>query len=299
MFPRLVSVISVILILVTAASAQNALTDPLPDLSVAALGVSAVEVSNVGKEFFKATNTESQHPKSGVVVRDVVANSPAAKAQIQKFDIITHVHNKLIKTEEDYSSTIRELEIGKKYNVTFFRQIDVRGKVTWRKGSVKVELVALRDMYLNAMRQEVDKVTDITCYKPQHSSRFVNDRSDFYCCVLSPKGEKPQLRLHFQYVAEEWLFIRRVVIKADDKSFTLDDFGFSGIKTDNGNGKVWEWHDRPVGVKEREMLNAIATASRVIVRYEGSKYHHDRDLSVAEVERIFTALIAYRIMSEQ
>ena len=299
MILRIVTIATILANLPLGANAQDPLADLLPDLNVPAFGAKIVEVSKVGKDFFKATNTELLHPKTGVIVSYVEANGPAADAQIQKLDIITHVHNRTTRTEDEFSSAISELEIGKKYSVTVFRQIELRGKVTWKKDTVKVEPVSLRDVYLNALRQEKDEVTDDASYKHHDTTKFVNNQSEFYCYFTSTKSAKPKLRLNIQYVANEWLFIRRIIIKADDKTFTLDGLGLRDIERDNGDGKVWEWHDRPVGIKEREMLNAVANAKRVILRCEGEQYQKDRELSDAEKRRVFTVLIAYRIMSAE
>lgn len=296
MIIRLFAIAYVFAILPFPLNAQDPLTDPLPNLDVPAFGTRVLEVSKLEKDFFKATNTELQHPKAGVIVTYVEANGPAANAQLQRLDIITYVHNKTTRTEDEYSSAISDLEPRKKYNVTFFRQIEFRGKVTWKKGNVKIEPAVLRDVYLNALRQETDAVTDVTTYKHRDTTKFINNQSEFYCFIASDKSMKPRLGLRIQHVADEWLFIRRIIIKADDKTFTLDGIGIRDVERDNGDGKVWEWLDRPVGIKEREMLKAVANAKRVILRCEGEKYQKDRELSDAETRRVFTVLFASRIM---
>jgi len=104
------------------------------------------------------------------------------------------------------------------------------------------------------------------------------------------------LRLQVQYVADDWLFIRSFVIKADDATFTLNVPGLRDVERDNSAGKIWEWHDRTVGAQEQEMLNAMAKSNRVVLRCEGTKYQKDRELSDSEIQRIRTVLTAFKIL---
>ena len=268
--------------------------DDLPDLDATAFGVKVVALSDT-KDAFKEEKIELP-TKIGVILVHVEPHGPAANAKLQRMDVITNVNKKAIRTAEEFKTAVTTLTIGKEYEVAGYRALDVRGKVSWKKGTVKVTPVSVRDVFLNAMRKKTDDVRGITSYTHQDTTEFVNTRSDCYCYFVSAKSAKPSLRLQIQYVAEDWLFIRRFVIKADDETFTLAATGLRDVERDNSAGKIWEWHDRPVGTKEREMLEAITKSKRVILRFEGDKYQKDRDLSDSEINRIRTVLTAYRIM---
>ncbi|MFH1860337.1 MAG: DegQ family serine endoprotease [bacterium] len=61
------------------------------------------------------------NPKSGVLVADVMNNSPAEKAGIKRGDIITKVNEKKISTPSDLQSKILEQDVGEKVEVTVLR----------------------------------------------------------------------------------------------------------------------------------------------------------------------------------
>ncbi|UGB37693.1 hypothetical protein [Frateuria soli] len=78
------------------------------------------------------------------------------------------------------------------------------------------------------------------------------------------------LRLKLQYYGDDWLFVRSVIVKADDKVYEL---GRMDFERDNSSGYVWEWIDMPV--KNYEMLNQWMSAKRVVVRFNGDQYYDD------------------------
>lgn len=267
--------------------------DELPDLNGPALGVKVVALADT-KDAFKEDKIELP-TKIGVILVHVEPHGPAANAKLQRMDVVTNVNRKAIKTADEFKATVSSLTIGKEYEVAGYRASEVRGKITWKKGTVKVSPVSVRDVYLNAMREKTDEVRGTTSYTHRDSSEFVNSHSDFYAYFVQGKSGIPSLRLQIQYVADDWLFIKRFTIKADEQTFTLTPTGLRDVERGNKGGKIWEWHDRAVGAPEREMLNAIATAKKVILRCEGNQYQKDRELSDSEVNRIRTVLMAYQI----
>lgn len=268
--------------------------DDLPDLDAPALGVKVVALADI-KDNFKDEKIELP-TKIGVILVHVEPHGPAADAKLQRMDVITNVNKKAIRTADEFKAAVAALTIGKDYEVAGYRALEVRGKITWKKGTVKLSPVAVRDVFINAMREKKDEVRGITSYTHRDTPEFVNARSELYCYFVTGKSGKPALRLQIQYVADDWLFIRSFVIKADDATFTLNAPGLRDVERDNSAGKIWEWHDRAVGAQEREMLNAIAKSKRVILRCEGKQYQKDRELTDSEVQRIRTVLTAFKIL---
>lgn len=78
------------------------------------------------------------------------------------------------------------------------------------------------------------------------------------------------LRLKLQYYGDDWLFVRSVTIKADEKIYELGRLSF---ERDHSSGSVWEWIDMPV--KDHQMLTALMTAKKVIIRFDGKQYYDD------------------------
>lgn len=289
MILRLVTLVIAILVMTLRANAQDPLKDPLPDLSVPHLGLMVADMRDVVEK-------GDTRPKTGAMV---VHAEITDTGRLEIADIIIRVHDKLIKNTEDFSAAVSKLKIGKTYNVVFFRSVKKRGIITWDKGNVKVKAVTMREAYLNALKKRSDAVTGTTLYEHVGSTKYVNDRSEFYCYFAVNKMEKPQLGFRIQLVAEEWLFIRRIIIKADEQTFTFEDSDLPDVERDHNDMKTWEWFDKAVGKKEREMLIAVANANDVILRCEGIKYQKDRIIYNAESDRFFTVLYACRIMEEE
>ncbi|HEX4954862.1 MAG TPA: hypothetical protein VF017_15840 [Thermoanaerobaculia bacterium] len=78
------------------------------------------------------------------------------------------------------------------------------------------------------------------------------------------------LRLKVQYSGDDWLFVRSLIVKADDKVYELGGLEF---ERDHSAGSVWEWIDMPV--KDHAMVDHWMTAKRVVVRFNGDKYYSD------------------------
>lgn len=79
------------------------------------LGIYIQDIDETLAKHFKV------NPKSGVLVADVMKDSPAEKAGIKRGDIITKVNEKKISTPSDLQSEILEQDVGEKVEVTVLR----------------------------------------------------------------------------------------------------------------------------------------------------------------------------------
>jgi serine protease Do len=61
--------------------------------------------------------------KIGLILLQVEAHGPAANAGLQKYDVITHVNGKSVRTIEQFRAVVESLELGKEYKVTGYRAI--------------------------------------------------------------------------------------------------------------------------------------------------------------------------------
>jgi len=79
------------------------------------LGIYIQDIDDTLAKHFKV------NPKSGVLVADVMNNSPAEKAGIKRGDIITKVNEKKVSTPSDLQSEILEKDVGEKVEVAVLR----------------------------------------------------------------------------------------------------------------------------------------------------------------------------------
>ena len=146
-----------------------------------------------------------------------------------------------------------------------------------------------------SLRKSVDDVQGTTFYGHKDAPRYLNSRTDFGVYFAAVDGDAQVLRLRIQYVARDWIFIERFIIKADEQVFRIEP-SYGQIKRDNGSGEIWEWYDAPVGFEEQKILTAMLAAKKVTIRFEGSQYRKDRTLSKGERGRLEEVLTAYRAM---
>lgn len=144
---------------------------------------------------------------------------------------------------------------------------------------------------MKAMRVEKDEVRGIEFHSHQDATKFLNSRSEIAVYFSSRNGVPETTFFKIQYVADDWLFVHGYTIKADDAVFEIQPPA-GRIERDHGSGQIWEWYETPMGPKENEIIRAMLTAKKVIVRYHGQQYYKDRVVPPAEVERIRQVLAA-------
>ena len=235
--------------------------------------------------------------RSGILAVHVVAYGPAHKAGISDLDIIVKINKTRVSTIDEFKATVSSLDPTKPCSVEGFHAIRApSGKATWKRGTLKMTPVRRKELYLNAMRTEKDEITGIVKYTHRDSTKFVNSSTEIYCYVLIENGGPPQLRLHVQYVADDWLFVRRLTITADDEKFSVEPSRLEGFETDHSGGKIWEWCNCPVDDGLRSNLLSIVDSRNAVIRFEGDKYNKDVELTVTDQSRLHTVLAVYDIL---
>ncbi len=146
------------------------------------------------------------------------------------------------------------------------------------------------------MRKSYDDIKGITWYYDKSSPRYVNSRTNFYAYIGKVENGYPWLRLKITYVADDWLFIEKYIIKADGKIYEIKENSYGEIETDNGGGKIWEWLDRIVGARELQIIEAVAHGKDVKIRFQGKKYRRDRTVTNKEKMALRNVLDAYEAL---
>ncbi len=85
---------------------------------------------------------------------------------------------------------MRELEVGKTYELTGYVPFEKNGKILWKRGVTKVTPKRYGDVIEGALRTKVDKIKDLTFYHYQLTPEFVNQESCVFCYLVKrPDGE--------------------------------------------------------------------------------------------------------------
>lgn len=119
------------------------------------------------------------------------------------------------------------------------------------------------------MKKNTDEMKGITWISHRNTPTLDKYVSAYFGSMKDSAASYP-LRLKFQYYADDWLFVRSVTVKADDKVYELGKLDF---ERDHSSGSVWEWAD--IEVENHKMLKDWLSAKRVVVRFNGDKYYDD------------------------
>lgn len=140
---------------------------------------------------------------------------------------------------------------------------------------------------LAKMKKTVDKMEDITWYTDKTTPE-TNNRNNIHL-YIGQKSGNALLRIKYQYASDDWLFIRKFMIKTDSQKFDRD----GRFERDHHHGKIWEWMDTPATKEDLQMVKAIISSKEATVRYNGAKYYDDRTISAAEKKAMQNVLDAY------
>jgi len=140
------------------------------------------------------------------------------------------------------------------------------------------------------MKKNTDDIKGIT-WVSHRNAPVLGKYVSVYFGTNNGSAENYPLRLKVQYHSDNWLFVRSITVKADDKVYEL---GVMDFERDNSSGSVWEWIDVPV--KDHDMLSRWMTAKRVVIRFNGDKYYDDfvlperQQLQLREVYAAWTGM---------
>lgn len=143
---------------------------------------------------------------------------------------------------------------------------------------------------LAGFHRNVDEMRGITWFtrrKPAHGNQF-----HLYFGKWEDDGRYGPLRLHVQYYANSWLFVRWAWTRIDgeERRIPTNDW-----KRDNGGGNIWEWSDVALTEdKDKDTLIRIAYSPKpVTMRFEGQQYYDDKKLSAQQLQDLRDVIEAY------
>ncbi len=107
----------------------------------------------------------------------------------------------------------------------------------------------------------------------------------------STNNKPNNLRFVIQYTAKDWLFFKNVKFSIDEEAYSYIP---SNIKTDHGNGKIWEWSDQQItSSNEINLIKALANAKKAKIKLEGRNYYKVIDIPQKQINAIKETLELY------
>lgn len=134
---------------------------------------------------------------------------------------------------------------------------------------------------------EKDEFNNLSWVKPITAPKYRN-RNGIFCYFSTEDGRAiTNFRFVFQYYADDWLFIKKMIFNIDGDNITI----VPDMNTDCGNGgKIWEWCDECVNSNTSgltgEFISKISNAKVVKVKMIGSQYSNVRTVTPAEIKSI-------------
>ena len=138
-----------------------------------------------------------------------------------------------------------------------------------------------------SLRSKHDDFNGITWYYDKSTSKWGN-RNRFYLYI----GEQADVWMNFaiSYCGDDWLFIKKYIIKADNERFELMP---DEVKRDNNSGDVWEWSVFGNSSNIRNIVRKVIESKTAKLRCVGRKYHKDRTITKKEKKALKNILSAY------
>jgi len=144
------------------------------------------------------------------------------------------------------------------------------------------------------MRKSYDEVQEITWYYDKSSAQYVN-QNNFYIYIGTKKDGSAWLRLKIQYAAANWIFINQYIFKVDEKTFEIN-AGEFGVERDNNGGGIWEVYDIDLNKDNYEMVKAIISSKKTIIRHQGDEHYADRVITAKEKQGLQNVLDTYEAL---
>ncbi len=144
------------------------------------------------------------------------------------------------------------------------------------------------------MRKQYDEVQEVTWYFDKSSPQYANVNS-FYVYIGTKKDSLPGLRLKIQYTADDWIFINKYIFKVDNKTFEIDTGDFGVTRDNNGDG-IWELYDVELSKENYDLIKAIISSKKTIIRHQGDEHYSDRVITSTEKQGLKNVLDAYEAL---
>lgn len=127
------------------------------------------------------------------------------------------------------------------------------------------------------------------------SPQYANE-DEFSIYISGTQTSVGNIRFLARYAGSDWVFFEKIIVNVDGRVFNLE-FSYFEVKRDNGSGGVWEWIDIIPSSENLVMLKQIAKSESTIVRFQGSDYKNDRELTAKEkkaIADVFTVLDGFK-----
>lgn len=141
------------------------------------------------------------------------------------------------------------------------------------------------------MKGEHDEINGLTWYTDKTSVKYINENGFYIYFAKTDDGIVGLPHIKIQYAGEDWIFINKYIVKADDEKFEIDPGSF-GVERDNKGG-VWEYYDYTMKKSDFDMIKKIIESQKTTIRHQGDQTHYDRVITSKEKTALQNVLDAF------
>lgn len=254
------------------------------------LGMEGVHSDSVKDSFGKLRL--KQPPTKGIVLLDSIPDGPIHKAGLRTFDLITVIDGQKTDTPEQFAAKTSQLT-GDEIFISGFTVVRGKSASTWKAGRVKVKPMTLAEIFPAAMTREVDLVSKTTTVRESSAPAASQIVPTVNLTYLITNGKAHSPRLNVQYVGQDFISLRSIVLQCRDESLSLN---LPDVHIENSRSQSWEWSSTPVTWGLIQQLEAMwRLRASGTLRHNGRDYKSDRELELDEICRIEHTAYAYEL----
>lgn len=245
-----------------------------PDFDAPYLGLLFANASAASSVF-----TELDVPaRDGVVILAVDPRGPAAKT-LELLDFVTKVNGQEVRDSVEFTRITAALPTGETVVLVGF-EASKRTRVVFSPKSFRIKPFSWRQALVASVDTTVDDIGGTPLI--EHKDR-PHLRTTSLVSYYKRSGETVgPLFFRFQYRAKDWIFAKKVTIRANDKTFEIPVVDHHG---DADRGGIVEWWDT---VADPNIVDAILTikSDLPVIRFHGNDFTHDHTLSFSDIDRL-------------
>jgi hypothetical protein len=143
---------------------------------------------------------------------------------------------------------------------------------------------------LGKMVKETDSLRGVSWY--DHEDNPDTRQSNWIGLYIAEKEGEHTLFLFINYYGDDWLFIEKYLVGADDQVFSIET-RYGDVERDHSGGRIWEWYQYPLLQSQLEMIEAVIQSEDATLRYDGDIYYSDRTITPKEKNAMRVTLAAF------
>jgi predicted nuclease with TOPRIM domain len=160
----------------------------------------------------------------------------------------------------------------------------------------KEQKIAQATKSLNKTTDKMESIDWYDYFNLNGEEEIFQDTKGLIKAYIGVWNDKILFRFKMKYFGRDWLFIRSVLFKVDDETFELTYDFLDDWERNNSSGYVWEWKDVLVNQYIWKLINKIANSNKATMRFRGTQYNRDRDISYKEKAALKEIIRAYEAM---